>query len=88
MKITFHIERLVLDGLPVSRAQGHIVRTAVERELTQLLATRNFPHELRTGGAIPALRGGSIQVERRSQPAAVGKQIAGAVHRGMGSKKR
>lgn len=87
MKIILHIERLVLDGLPVSRAQGHIVRSAVERELTQLFTTRNFPHELRAGGAIPALRGGNIRLEKRAQPAAVGKQIAGAVYHGIGRKK-
>ena len=87
MKITLHIERLILDGLPVGRSQGHMVRSAVERELTHILADRCLSRELRTGGAIPALRGGNIRVDRRSQPVTVGKQIAGAVHRGIGSKR-
>ena len=87
MKIMLHIERLVLDGLPVARSQGNIVRSAVERELTHLLATRNLQGELRAGGAIPALQGGSIRVGKRPQPRTVGKQIAGALHRGIGSKR-
>ena len=87
MKIVLHIERLVLDGLPVARSQGHMVRAAAERELTRLLGTGNLSGELRTSGAIPVLSGGDIRVQPRSQPAAVGKQIAGAVHRGMGNKR-
>ena len=87
MKITLHIERLVLDGLPVARSQRHMVRTAVERELTHLLATSNLPVELRTGGAIKALRGENIRLDKRPQPVTVGKQIAGALHRGIGSKR-
>lgn len=88
MRIKLHIERLVLDGLPVSRSQAHLVRTAVERELTQLLTVQGFSNQLRGGGVVPALRAGSIRLEKRPQPAAVGKQIAGAVRRGIGKTPR
>ena len=35
--IHLHIERLVLDGLPIDRGQGPHVQAAVEAELTRLL---------------------------------------------------
>jgi len=39
MNIKVSIERLVLDGLPVSSAQGSLIGAAVETELARLLAT-------------------------------------------------
>ena len=87
MRIKLHIERLVLDSLPVSRTQAQVVRTTVERELTQLLTTQGFSDELRGGGALSSLRAGNIRLEKRPQPATVGKQIAGALHRGIGRKR-
>ena len=35
--IHLHIERLILDGLPIERAQGPHVQAAVEAELARLL---------------------------------------------------
>ena len=87
MKIELHIERLVLDGLPVSRLHAPLVRAAVERELTGLLTSGGLSHELRSGGAVPSMRAGNIQVEEGSQPGKLGQQIARAVYGGVGSKK-
>lgn len=84
MKIKLRIERLVLDGLPVSRLQGEKVRRTVEHELTQLLTHGGMANDLRSGGAMPALRAGNIRMEKRSQPETVGKQIAGAVYGKIG----
>jgi hypothetical protein len=88
MKIRFHIERLILDGLPVSWSQRHLVQRAVQRELTQLLAGGGLSEELRAGGAVPALRAGSIRLEKGSQPGSVGQKIAGAVYGGIGRNRR
>ena len=38
MNINLHIERLILDGLPITRQQGPHVQAAVEAELTRLLS--------------------------------------------------
>ena len=38
MNIKLHIERLVLDGLPVTRSQGPLVQAAMEAELARLMA--------------------------------------------------
>jgi hypothetical protein len=87
VKVRLHIERLILDGLPVSGDQAPSVRAAVETELARLIADGGLSHEVRSGGAVPGLRGGDIRIEQASRPARLGKQIAGAVYGGIGNKK-
>jgi hypothetical protein len=87
MNIKVHIERLILDSLPIAHAQGPLVRAAVETELARMLADGGLSRELRAGGAVPVLSGGNIQVDKESRPAAMGKQIAGAVYGGIGNRK-
>lgn len=76
--VHLHIERLVLDGLPVSHHQGSFVQAAIETELTRLLAEVSLSQL--SGGAAPHLSGGSIQVATDSQPAHLGHQIANAIY--------
>lgn len=85
MTINLHIERLVLDGLPVTSLEGPLVRGAVEKELTRLLGERGLSREIRGGVAVPSLRGGGIEIGAESQPAKLGRSIARAVHEGIGS---
>lgn len=80
--IRVHIERLVLEGLPVERRQGPLVQAAVEAELSRLLAKGGLGPELASGGAVPSVPAGSISLERGT-PARIGRQIAGAVWKGM-----
>ena len=79
---------MVLDGLAVDRTHGGRVRAAVEHELTRLLAAGGVAPELKSGGAVPSVRGGNIRVEERSRPADLGKNIAGAVYGGIGARKK
>ena len=55
MNINVSIERLVLDGLPVSSAQGSLLGAAVETELARLLATGGLKMGLQFGGAWQAM---------------------------------
>jgi hypothetical protein len=80
MNIKIHIERLVLDGLPVTAAQGAHVSAAVENELARLLAGIGLSHALRTGGAVPAIRADRVRVPNELQPARLGREIANAVY--------
>jgi hypothetical protein len=88
MKIKLHIERLVLDGLAVDRTQGGRVRAAVEKELTRLLAAGGVAPQLKSGGAVPVVRGGNMRVEKNSRPSDLGRNIAGAVYGGIGTRKK
>jgi hypothetical protein len=84
MNMNIHIERLILDGLPVTRAQGVLVQAAVEAELGRLLAERGLAQSLQAGGALPSVRADSIHLGAGSTPIQIGAQIAQAVHSGIG----
>jgi len=80
--INLHIERLVLDGLPLGVRDGPLVRAAVAAELARLLADEPPPGALATGRNAPLVRAGTI-----ARPAAdgtgLGTQIGAAVFAGL-----
>jgi hypothetical protein len=82
-RIRVRIDRLVLDGLPLERAQGPAVKAAVEAELSRLLAEGGIGRELALGGAVPSVPADSIRLAGGG-PAQVGKQIARSVYGGIG----
>jgi hypothetical protein len=86
MNVQLHIERLVLDGLPVTAAQGPRVKAAAEAELTRLLVEGGLSRELR-GGAIPQVRAGNLQLSPECDAVHLGKQIAQSVYGGIGKSK-
>ena len=85
MNVNLHIERLVLDGLPIARSQGALVQTAVEAELAQLLSDGGLASTWQSGGAVPGVGAEAIQLASESNPAHIGQQIAQAVYGGLRS---
>jgi hypothetical protein len=85
MKIHLHIDRVVLDGVPVDQPRS--LRKALAQELTSRLMEGGLSPDLRSGGAVPRVRGGAIELGQGSNPARLGTQIAGAVYRGIGARK-
>ena len=83
MNIRVHIDRLVLDGLPVTRRQGPLVQAAVEAELSKLLSEGGLAQELASGGAVSSVPAGNIKSAGGS-PTHIGRQIARAVYGGIG----
>jgi hypothetical protein len=81
--IKVHIERLVLDGLPVTPSQGRQVQAAVEAELSRLMSEGSLAPELASGGAVPSVRAESIRLNGGSA-AQMGRQIARSVYGGIG----
>jgi hypothetical protein len=84
MNVQLHIERLILDGLPVTAAQGPRVKAAMEAELTRLLAEGGLNRELQQGGATTRLRADTIRLAPQGSPAQLGRQIAQSVYGGIG----
>jgi len=84
MKINLHIERLVLDGFPISLSERPLLQAAMETELTQLLRNGGLSDELRAGAVLTYLRAGAGRVGRESSPEKLGTDIAHAVHQGLG----
>lgn len=83
--IHLHIERLVLDGLSIERAQGPQVQAAVETELARLLMENGLGAPLGAGGAVPSVNAAGIQLSPGSSPAQLGRQIAQSVYGGIGN---
>ncbi len=84
MKINVRIERLILEGLPVTPLQGPKAQRAVEEELARLLASSGLLEELRSGAALPRVKAGTLSLLKESHPITLGKDIARAVHEGIG----
>jgi hypothetical protein len=86
MNINLHIERLILDGLPMERHQAPSVQAAVEAELTRLLSENGLAADLQSGGTIPSIRANGIQSTAGSTPRQIGTQVAQSVYSGIGNK--
>ena len=79
MKINVHIERLVLEELPIATQQGPLVQKALEVELARLLSGTNSL-EQSIGGATPIVRAPGFDVVTKVSPANLGRQIAESVY--------
>ncbi|SRR5712691_956134 len=77
--VSLHIERLVIDGVPLGAGQAAQLQEAVQRELLRLLQRDGVSPALQ-GGAIPALAAPNIEISAPLQPAEVGRQIARSVY--------
>jgi len=91
MTIHVHIERLILDGLPLGPGGGARVQAAVEAELARLLAAGSLAEggiaqAWPAGGAVPAVAAAPIQLTTGARPAEIGGQIARSVYGGIGGK--
>lgn len=84
MKINLHIERLVLDGLPIEHHHGLLVKAAVEAELSRLLTADGLANGLISGGAMPSVPAHNIRMADNSNPKKLGQQIGRAVYGGIG----
>jgi hypothetical protein len=90
MIIRVHIDRLVLDGIPLEAHGGNALRQAVTSELTRLLSTEGEPLGLSSsGGAVPRMSVGTVELARgqtgthRSAATVLGTQVAHAIYRGL-----
>jgi hypothetical protein len=82
--VELHIERLVLEGIPLGPGHAERVQAAVESELARLLADRGLAPGLAAGGARPSLSGGEMSPAPSSDPDGLGTGIAQAVFTGIG----
>jgi hypothetical protein len=80
--IQLHIERLVLDGLPLSRVQAQQMQGALEVELSRLLSEGGLAPQFLQGGALSRLPGGELN--HFENPGQMGSQVARAVYSGIG----
>ena len=84
MNINLHIERLVLEGLPLTRSQGALVQAAIEVELAQLISDHGLSPIIASNAALPRVPASSIQLTGDSNPTRIGQQIANSLFTGLG----
>lgn len=85
MNVTLHIERVVLDGLPVSEGGGPHVQAAIETELARLITVGGVSAAFEAGQVVPSVRGGDIQMTPGGSHDDLGRHIAGALYGGIGN---
>jgi hypothetical protein len=85
MRINVHIERLILEDLPVATSQAPGFQVAVEDELARLVAANGLSHEFRHGATVFQMYAGPVQIERETRPVKFGQSIARALYGAIGS---
>jgi hypothetical protein len=83
MIVNLHIERLLIDGLPVGAHQGPRIETALAAELKRLVAEGGLSERIAAGRSEPLIRAGPIGVPA-AQGDRLGAQIGQAVYGGIG----
>jgi hypothetical protein len=83
MNITIHIDRLVLDGLPLERSAGSMVQAGLEKELARLLVEQGLQSGWKQGGAVAALSAPSIALGTSAKPLEMGEAVGQAIHHAM-----
>jgi len=80
MSVRLHIERLVLEGLPLSHRDRPALTEAIERELARRLGgERTWPAH---GASVRSVRGGPLRAGPGG-PAVLGTAIAGSIDTGL-----
>jgi hypothetical protein len=79
--VSLHIERLVLEGLPLVGNAGARLQTALSTELSRLLGDAHT--DLRHGEALAFLRLDDMALDTGRDPERLGRQLAHALVRGL-----
>jgi hypothetical protein len=84
MNINLHIERLILDGLPLEARDGAILRAIIEVEIARLLSQNADISNWQTSRTPSSVRANAIQLTDESSTAQIGRQIAGSIYESIG----
>jgi hypothetical protein len=82
--VELRIERLMLDGIPLTGLGPRSLQAAVESELAILLGKGGVANRLIGGTTVPGIRVAPIHLYVDIRPTTLGRQIAGAVYKGIG----
>lgn len=81
MTVRLHIERLVVEGLELSAAEGTRLEAAIAEELSARFAAGGEADW--SGFSVPALSPLAIATAPREGASAIGRQVAAALHGGL-----
>ena len=84
--LDLHIETLLLEGARLGDPQ--VIRATIEAELTRLFTERGVPGPFTESYGVDGIQGDSFAVRQQTGSAdagaAVGRQAAAAIYRGIG----
>ena len=81
MSINLHIERLVLDGLPVDARGGAQVKAAVRAELVRRMAESGVPAGLQAGFNKARILAPTLRLNSSFHAKGIGTQIGAGIYR-------
>ena len=82
-RVELRIERLVLDGIALDRAGARRFEAALASRLTELLGAAP-PGSAGGSRHVRGLRAAPVTLDPAAGPAAMGAQVAGAIHGALG----
>ena len=77
--VTLHVERLVLEGLGLTRAQAAVVQRAFERELGRLVVQSEHGAQWH-GNRVPVAAATAVHLDGAVRPAQLGRDVARSVY--------
>jgi hypothetical protein len=80
MSIRIHIERLILDGLPVQPRDGALFQAAVEAELSRLVTLSGIPSDFQTGGNQARIDAPALQLMSSPDAKVLGAQVGEGIY--------
>jgi len=85
MNIALHIERLVVEGIPVTPGERAVLHATIHAELERLLRAEGLPGDRPRPGAVARVQGPAIRLPNALGPDTLGGLIASAIREGIGS---
>ena len=83
--VNLHIDRLILDGVPLDGLDADVLSNEVRLALASVLAARGLRGSIAAGGAWDSIRGAEIAAAE-AHPDGLGTRIAHAIHAGLEGK--
>jgi hypothetical protein len=84
MNVSIHIERLIIDGLPVTACDNALVQAGVEAELSRLLSESGIPGELSMGGNWATVRAPTLRFSSVAHAGVTGADIGAGIYSAFG----
>jgi hypothetical protein len=84
MNVRVHIDRVVLDGFDLDRANREALREALALALTERLVEGGLADRLGGGATVAALPSSTIAITPGAESRVVGAEVAGAIYGGIG----
>ncbi len=83
MKLNLHIERLILDSLPIERRDSAAIQVAVEAELQRLFAAGDLSINQVMNVAVPNVAANPLVLSSAIEPQDLGTQVAQSVYQSI-----